>query len=114
MDTVDITDTITLFAGLRYDDTELDLRTQSAALQAITGDYNYSDGIWNGHTGIIWEFRPDANVYLSYSTAADINGGESDVGTSGGYGGLITFNGEGHTEFAQPHDSVISFVRVDI
>ncbi len=94
MDTVDITDTITLFAGLRYDDTELDLRTQSAALQAITGDYNYSDGIWNGHTGIIWEFRPDANVYLSYSTAADINGGESDVGTSGGYGGLITFNGE--------------------
>jgi hypothetical protein len=29
-----------------------------------------------------------------FATAQDINGGESDVGTSGGYGGLITFNGE--------------------
>ena len=83
-----------MFAGLRYDDTELDLRTQNAQQQAITGDYSYSDGMWNGHAGISWEFRPDANVYLSYASAADINGGESDVGTSGGYGGLITYNGQ--------------------
>jgi len=94
MDTVDLTDTLTLFAGLRYDDTELDLRTQNPQQQAITGDYSYSDGMWNGHAGISWEFRPDANVYLSYASAADINGGESDVGTSGGYGGLITYNGQ--------------------
>ncbi len=94
MDTVDLSEAVTLFAGLRYDDTELDLRTQNAQQQVITGDYNYSDGMWNGHAGISWEFRPDANVYLSYATAADINGGESDVGTSGGYGGLITYNGQ--------------------
>jgi catecholate siderophore receptor len=94
MDTVDLSKDVTLFAGLRYDDTEIDLRTQNAQQQAITGDYNSSDGKWNGHAGITWEFRPDANVYLSYATAADLNGGESDVGTSGGYGGLVTYNGQ--------------------
>ena len=94
MDTVDLSKDVTLFAGLRYDDTEIDLRTQNAQQQLITGDYNYSDGMWNGHAGITWEFRPDANVYLSYATAADLNGGESDVGTSGGYGGLVTYNGQ--------------------
>ena len=50
--------------------------------------------MWNGHVGVTYKFLPYANVYLTYATAKDINGGESDVGTSGGYGGLITFNGQ--------------------
>ena len=33
-------------------------------------------------------------IYASAATAADINGGESDVGTSGGYGGTIIYNGQ--------------------
>ncbi len=97
MDTVDITERLTLFAGLRYDDTDLQLQTFSANPrpgEPARGDYQYSDCMWNGHAGLSFEIRPDANVYLSYATAADINGGESDVGTSGGYGGLITFNGQ--------------------
>lgn len=94
MDTVDLNDKWTAFAGVRYDRTKLALKTQTAATGVLTGDYSYSDSMWNGHLGVTYKFRPDANVYLTYSSAKDINGGESDVGTSSGYGGLITINGQ--------------------
>ncbi len=93
LDTVDLSDDFTLFAGLRYDETEVSLKTQNTTTEVLTGNYNYTDGMWNGHVGVTYDVSPDANIYLSYSTAADVNGGESDVGTSGGYGGLITYNG---------------------
>ncbi|MCA1938724.1 MAG: TonB-dependent siderophore receptor [Dechloromonas sp.] len=93
MDTVDLSDKWTAFAGVRYDHTKLSLKTQTPATSVITGDYSYSDSMWNGHVGVTYKFLPYANVYLTYASAKDINGGESDVGTSGGYGGLITFNG---------------------
>ena len=51
-------------------------------------DYDYSDGFWNGHAGLVREIGERGNVYFSYSTATNINGGESDVGGSCGYGGL--------------------------
>lgn len=94
MDTVDLSDKWTAFAGLRYDRTRISLKTQTAATGVLTGDYSYSESMWNGHVGVTYKFLPDANVYLTYSTAKDLNGGESDVGTSGGYGGLITLNGQ--------------------
>lgn len=94
MDTVDLSDKWTAFAGLRYDRTRIFLKTQTAATGVLTGDYSYSESMWNGHVGVTYKFLPDANVYLTYSTAKDLNGGESDVGTSGGYGGLITLNGQ--------------------
>lgn len=93
MDTVDLTDKWTLFAGLRYDRSTISLTTQNTTTQAQTGDFKFTDGMWNGHLGATFKFRPDANVYFSYSTASDVNGGESDVGTSAGYGGLITYDG---------------------
>jgi catecholate siderophore receptor len=94
MDTVDLNEQWTAFAGLRYDRTNISLTTQNATTGVQTGDYDYTEGMWNGHLGIAWKFRPDANVYFTYATAQDVNGGESDVGTSGGYGGLITYNGQ--------------------
>jgi len=94
MDTVDLSDKWTAFAGLRYDRTRIFLKTQNATTGVLTGDYAYSESMWNGHVGVTYKFLPDANVYLTYSTAKDLNGGESDVGTSGGYGGLITLNGQ--------------------
>jgi catecholate siderophore receptor len=94
MDTVDLNEQWTAFAGLRYDRTNISLTTQNATTGVQTGDYDYTEGMWNGHLGITWKFRPDANVYFTYATAQDVNGGESDVGTSGGYGGLITYNGQ--------------------
>lgn len=94
MDTVDLTDKWTLFAGLRYDRFDFDTTTQNINTLAQT-DYDYSDSFVNGHLGITYKFRPDANVYLSYSTASDINGGESDVGSSCGYGGICVDTGNG-------------------
>ncbi len=90
MDTVDLSDQWVAFAGLRYDRFDYDTTTKSTNQTTGTTlrNYQYDDGLWNGHLGLSYKFRPDANVYLSYSTASDINGGESDVGSSCGYGGI--------------------------
>lgn len=85
MDTVDLSDRWTAFGGLRWDRYDFDTTTISRGARTR---YDYSDSLWNGHLGLSYKFRPDANVYLSYATASDINGGESDVGSSCGYGGI--------------------------
>jgi catecholate siderophore receptor len=36
----------------------------------------------------VWQITPQINVYASFGTAQDINGGESDVGNNSSYGGL--------------------------
>ena len=87
MDTVDLSPQWTMFGGLRYDRYDFDTTTANVRTRAETR-YKYSDELWNGHLGITYKFRPDANVYLSYATSSDINGGESDVGSSCGYGGV--------------------------
>lgn len=85
MDTVDINDKWTVFGGLRYDHYDFELKTQGRS----EGEYDYTDGDWNGHVGASYDLSQSANVYASYSTATNLNGGESDVGTSGGYGGYV-------------------------
>ncbi len=86
MDTVDLTDDWTAFAGVRYDYYDYELKTTN-------DEYDYNKGDWNGHIGASYKVTPSANIYVSFSTATNLNGGESDVGTSGGYGGFI--DGEG-------------------
>lgn len=86
MDTVKLNDVWTAFGGLRVDRFDFDTTARAANLQDTR--YQYSDTLLNGHLGATWQFRPDANLYFSYATASDINGGESDVGTSCGYGGI--------------------------
>ena len=93
MDTLDLTDKWTVFGGLRADYTDLSLRTQTPATGVLTGDYGYTDTLFNGHLGISYKINPMGMVYASYATAQDINGGESDTGTSSGYGGLVIYNG---------------------
>ena len=89
MDTVDLTDQWTVFAGLRADHTKLSLATYTAATGVQSADYGYSDTLLNGHLGVSYKVNPFGMVYASYGSAQDINGGESDVGTSAGYGGLV-------------------------
>ena len=84
MDTVDFNDKWTGFAGLRYDYFDYTNTVGSTAKTV----YDYSDGFLNGHAGVTYKIAPKANVYASVSTSSDINGGESDVGGSCGYGGL--------------------------
>lgn len=94
MDTVDLTNKWTAFGGIRYDRTTVSLRTQNTSTGVITDYGDFTDGLWNGHLGLTYKFLPDANVYVTYASAKDVNGGESDVGTSSGYGGLVTYNGQ--------------------
>ena len=110
MDTVDLTSNLTLFLGARVDHFKYDLHTfnpGTGAAQPFAGSTNnhaeYSDTLWNGHAGITYKFGPGM-VYFSAATAADVNGGESDTGTSSGYGGLVVFNGDAAS--AKPERSV--------
>lgn len=94
MDTVDLSDKWTAFGGLRYDRFDYDMSAYwnhdaSNATPNVLGNFKYSDSLWNGHLGITYKFRPDANIFLTYATASDVNGGESDVGTGSGYGGVV-------------------------
>jgi catecholate siderophore receptor len=92
MDTFDITDRLTAFAGVRYDRFTFDLATQNTTTLAVS-TYPYADDLWNGHFGLTYDLGHGGMVYATYSSSADINGGESDVGTSTGYGGAIILNG---------------------
>ncbi|MCB2065644.1 MAG: TonB-dependent receptor [Erythrobacter sp.] len=92
MDTIDLTEDLTVFAGVRWDTFDYRLLTQNTGTLAVT-EYAYSDDFWNGHVGVTYDLSDHAMIYASFSTAADINGGESDVGASAGYGGLQTIGG---------------------
>lgn len=97
MDTVDLTPNLTLFLGGRVDHFKYSLNTfnGTTGVSTVPGGqpYSYSDTLWNGHAGITYKLG-NAMVYFSAASAADINGGESDTGTSSGYGGLVIFNGD--------------------
>lgn len=93
MDTVDLSDAWTVFAGVRADRFDFDLSTQNGNTLA-QANYDYTDTLINGHLGVTYDINPMGNIYFTYATASDINGGESDVGTSSGYGGTVIFDGE--------------------
>ncbi|MBN0988736.1 TonB-dependent receptor [Amphritea pacifica] len=94
MDTVDLTDRWTLFGGIRHDyydyktTANFDPDGRSGPLPRAPHDFTDKGGYWNGHIGASYDITPRANIYASFSTATNLNGGESDVGTSCGYGGI--------------------------
>ncbi len=85
MDTIDLTEQLSLFLGVRYDDFDY---TNTVVGREETNYFSYSDDLWNEHIGVVHDITEQGNVYLTYSTSSEINGGESDVGGSCGYGGL--------------------------
>jgi catecholate siderophore receptor len=105
MDTVDLTERLTAFAGLRADRFDLSLVRSTPATGAIAGDYAYSDTLVNGHAGLTYKITPKLIVYGSAATAQDINGGEADSGTSSGYGGAVLYQNK--IAGAKPETSVI-------
>ena len=92
MDTVNLTEDLVAFAGIRADFFDFHLDTINTTTLVRT-PYPYSDSLVNYHAGLVWQITPEINVYASYGTAQDINGGESDVGTSSGYGGAVIYQG---------------------
>lgn len=93
MDTFDITDALTVFGGVRLDSYDYRLGVTGGTPPVLT-TYEYSDTLWNGHLGVTYEIGDLGMIYASVATSADINGGESDVGTNAGYGGLLLVDGE--------------------
>lgn len=87
MDTIDFNEYWSLFLGIRADHFDYDNKVFGRGASTPT-PFSYSDTLWNGHIGLVYNINEDANVYLTYSTSANINGGESDVGGNCGYGGL--------------------------
>jgi len=94
MDTVDLSESWTTFGGVRYD--YYDYKTiaffdpdgRSGPLARVETEFADKDTFWNGHIGASYKISDAGNIYASFSTATNINGGESDVGTSCGYGGI--------------------------
>ena len=87
MDVIDINDKLALHLGIRVDDYDYSNDVLGWGATEPT-NWSYSDTLWNGHVGAVYKLNESGNIYLNYSTATNINGGESDVGASCGYGGL--------------------------
>lgn len=85
MDTVHINSQLDMHFGLRADSFDY---TNDTLRRDVTTVYDYSDTMYNGNIGLIYDLSEDVNVYANYSTATNINGGESDLGASCGYGGV--------------------------
>ena len=98
MDTIDFTDKFSMFVGGRWD--SFDYRNVVGTTTRVT--YDYSDSFWSGHAGLVFKPNADANLYLTYSSSNEINGGESDVGGTCGYGGIC--NG-GQIDLSKPERS---------
>lgn len=99
MDTVDLTPWLSVHGGIRIDAFDY----SNAVVQgANTAVYRYGDTLWNGHAGIGIKPTEEVYVYFNWGSAKDINGGESDLGSSCGYGGICvapgTEVGEGRPE----------------
>jgi catecholate siderophore receptor len=92
MDTYDISEDFTGFAGFRVDRPELRLATGLNTASPVV--YKYDDTLKNYWGGLSYKLTKEGIVYLSYGTSQDINGGEPDSGTNPSYGGLVTLNNQ--------------------
>ncbi len=94
MDTITINEDWEIFAGVRFDQFDYDLwaaeRTNRDGSITPETVYSYDDSFTNGHFGVVFSPWENGNVYASWSTSSNINGGEADAGTSCGYGGLCS------------------------
>ena len=92
MDTIDITPWLTLHGGLRMDSFTYSNVIQNTTTLAQT-TYRYGDTLWNGHAGLVIKPAEEGIIYVTWGTSKEINGGESDLGSNCGYGGVCIVNG---------------------
>jgi catecholate siderophore receptor len=104
INTIDFTSELSLFAGGRADHYKYYLDTRNNTTGVVTDYGSDADTFFNGYAGLTYKIVPEGMVYATIGTAADINGGESDVGASSGYGGAVVYNGS--VAGAKPERSV--------
>ena len=86
MDVIDFNEVFHAFLGLRYDRYDYsNTFTPRGASEPV--DFATVDSIWNGHVGLVYDVAENGNIYATWSTSSNINGGESDLGGNCGYGG---------------------------
>jgi catecholate siderophore receptor len=85
MDTAKLSENWQVFFGVRIDSIDY---SNDVVSRGNPLDYAYKDDFYNGHLGLVYSVAEHGNIYATYATATNINGGESDVGASCGYGGL--------------------------
>ena len=85
MDTIELNDKTQVFVGIRQDSFDYENDVVSRGEPML---FDYSDDMYNGHLGVLYSLTDSSNIYFNYSTATNINGGESDLGANCGYGGL--------------------------
>lgn len=88
MDTIEFNERWSGFLGLRNDSFNYRNNVRGGGVNPTETLYDYGDSFWNGHLGIVRALGDAGNLYATFSTSTNINGGESDVGGSCGYGGL--------------------------
>ncbi len=107
MDTITLNDDWELFGGVRYDHFDYKLWTAATTRRGTPvpeARYAFSDGFWNGHLGVVFSPWENGNLYASWSTSSNINGGEADAAASCGYGGLCV-DSDGNYAHAEPEQS---------
>ncbi|WP_372738887.1 TonB-dependent receptor [Neptunomonas sp.] len=107
MDTVTLNDDWEVFGGVRYDYFDYELWAAERTSRGVTTPettYEYSDGFLNSHFGVVFSPWEHGNVYASWSTSSNINGGEADSALNCGYGGLCT-DSDGNYKNADPEQS---------
>ncbi|ASJ75212.1 TonB-dependent receptor [Granulosicoccus antarcticus] len=108
MDTIDFTDRLTGFFGVRmdsFDYTNTLKSTNNETGESTLTKYAYDDVLWNGHLGVVMKVAEEGNVYANFSSSSNINGGESDLGGNCGYGGLCGDNTQvGNSEPETSHN----------
>ncbi|MBC2666483.1 TonB-dependent receptor [Novosphingobium flavum] len=92
MDSIDVADWLNVSGGARFDAFDYRLLTNTFSVNGTAAGprYDYNDVLWGFNAGVTLKPRSNGTVYFAWSTAADINGGESDIGTNCGYGGLCS------------------------
>lgn len=105
MDSVNLTDWLTVDGGVRFDAYDYSLKVNNLTTGAQT-PYDYNGVLWSYNAGLSLKPVEGGMVYFAWATGSDINGSESDLGTNCGYGGLCTATDGGNTIYrAQPERS---------
>ncbi|MFC3053144.1 TonB-dependent receptor [Kordiimonas pumila] len=89
IDTIEITDKVQVFGGIRYDDYQIEY----TSVGGRSGDstFNSDMGFWNWHAGVTYKPRDNGNIYVSFGSSSNPPGEQVDGGGAA-YGGITASN----------------------